>query len=243
MSYRGECGYDGSVPMTEQPIRWAAELSQVKEVSLRGTAELEYWRRRLEPEALAPLERNSKAEVLVIAAEGRFRGITFREVGFSVSVVPPQDVKASEAVYLLRAYNSNRFFAWCERTFFSTPYCHGVVRVDASIPASIGLLVDHRTFFHAGMGEADVPPATGTDGGWDGAVLLPRNKRGRRKLFFARIRGRTETYPFQGSATLHLSAKHDPQALQDLVDSHFSATTWELRPDATHVKSKTYARD
>src|SRR6476469_906991 len=104
----------GRSPMTEQPIRWAAELSHVKEVSLRGVAELEYWGRRLEPEGLAPLERNGAAEVLVIAAEGRFHGITFREVSFSVSVVPPQDVKASEAAYLLRAYNSSRFFAWCE---------------------------------------------------------------------------------------------------------------------------------
>jgi hypothetical protein len=228
--------------MTEQPIRWAAELSHVKEVSLRGAAELEYWRRRLEPEGLVPLERNGAAEVLVIAAEGRFHGITFREVSFSVSVVPPRDVKASEAAYLLCAYNSSRFFAWCERTFFSTPYRHGVVRVDASLPASIELLVDGRTFFHAGMAEASGAAAPAADGGWDGAVLIPRNRRSRQQLFFARLRGDIETNPFEGGATLHISPKND-QALQALLDSHFSATRWELRCDATHAKSKTYARD
>ena len=107
----------------------------MREVSLLGAADLAFWNDRLAREDLAPAERDGKAQVLVISAEGKFRGFRFRELSFSVLVAPPDARVGRDAVYLLRAFNSRRFFAFCERFFFSTPYYPGDVRVSASVPA------------------------------------------------------------------------------------------------------------
>ena len=105
-------------------IKWAARLSHVREISLRGGADLSYWKDRLDRERLVPLERDGRAEILIISADAKFRGVRFREVSFSVAVAPPEPSPGIETVFLLGAFNSNRFFAWCERTFFSTPGQH-----------------------------------------------------------------------------------------------------------------------
>src|SRR2546423_13493164 len=42
-------------------IKWAAQLSHVREVSLRGGADLTYWKDRLASEGLLPLDRDGRA--------------------------------------------------------------------------------------------------------------------------------------------------------------------------------------
>jgi hypothetical protein len=54
---------------TDDGIRWAATLPHVREVSLLGTADLAFWRDRLREEDLAPLDRDGKAQVMLIAAD------------------------------------------------------------------------------------------------------------------------------------------------------------------------------
>ena len=49
-------------------IQWAAELANVREVSLRGTADLAFWTDRLKPEDLLPAERT------VVTDSGNFMG-------------------------------------------------------------------------------------------------------------------------------------------------------------------------
>ena len=225
---------------TAAAIKWAAQLSHVREVTLRGTADLAYWTERLAAQSLTPIGHDGRAQLLLIAADARFRGVRFRELSVSVPVAPPDATgQFSDAAFLASAFNSNRFFAWCERTFFSTPYSHADVRASATPPASIELLKDGQVLFHAAMQPApDAPrqPTSLAPAGWSGPVYLP----GRSRYFIARVHGSTETHPFRPTDALTLTPSPETAVVQSLIDSHFAPTTWELRPDADHAKSKTY---
>lgn len=232
--------------MTRPRVKYVAELSHVREVSLVGAADLAYWEKRVRAEALVPEPADGKAQVLVIAAEGKFRGIRFREVSFSVAVRPSAGQSPGDASFLLHAFSSNRFFAFCERLFFSTPYYPACVRVSAELPASVGVSQSADVLFAARMGDgADRAPIRRGQGGWQGPVFLPRRSKDRPGgLFHARIAGETAIYAFLpalDSVTLRPSPR--AEVLDALVASNFEAKEWHLRADATHAKSKTYSRE
>jgi hypothetical protein len=232
-------------------VRWAAELAHVREVSLLGTADLAFWKDRLLKEELLPAERHGQAQLLIIAADAKYLGVRFRELSFSVLVSRPEAGSRQDAAYLVRAFSSSRLFAFCERVLFSTPYDHGDVRVSASLPASLHLVKQGEGYFAAEMG-ADAsgrgrePSRCGEDG-WEGPVFLPerRRRKGRPgKLFVARLRGYTRTYPFlAGTDSVAIRSSPDSEILQALSGSRFLAKEWIVREDATHAKSKTYRRD
>jgi hypothetical protein len=223
-------------------IKWAARLSHVREISLRGGADLSYWKDRIAPEGLLPLDRAGRAEILVIAADAKFRGVRFREVSFSVAVAAPDPTPGIETMFLLGAYNSNRFFAWCERTFFSTPYAHGDVAV-TDVPPTIRLSRGGAPTFLASM--PDGVPASAprsAPGGLEARVLLPRRKGRPARFFFARITGNTSILPVTDyGLMLSTNPARDTPVLQALNDSNFVPTEWHIRLDATHAKSKTYS--
>jgi hypothetical protein len=231
-------------------VKWAAELAHVREVSLLGTADLAFWKNRLLEEELLPAESEGQAQLLIIAADSKYLGVRFRELSFSVVVSRPEEGTRQDAAYLVRAFNSCRLFAFCERVFFSTPYSHGDVRVSASLPASMHLAQKGEGVFAAAMG-ADASglgrePSRCGEGRWEGPVFLPESRRrtGRQgKVFVARLRGHTRTYPFlPGTDSVAIRPAPDSEILQALGDSHFRAKEWIVREDATHAKSKTYKR-
>ena len=102
-------------------MKYVAALNHVREVSLVGAADFGFWKQRLEKEGLEPQETEGKAQILIVGAEAKFRGIRFRELSFSVMVCG--------GMFLIGAFNSSRFFAFCERVFFSTPYYGADVRI------------------------------------------------------------------------------------------------------------------
>jgi hypothetical protein len=237
------------------PVKWVAELAHVREVSLLGTADLAYWKERLQTEKLCPAERDGQAQVLISAADAKYWGKRFREVSFSVLVSPPSvpphsELNQQNAAFLLGAYNSLRMFAFVERAFFSTPYNYGDVRVSASLPAFIHLALNGQTLFRAemaadGVGPRREPASHGEDG-WQGPVFLPEKNRGQdrpEKLFFTRIRGQTSVYPLlPAQDVVAIEPSPASEVLQALKDSHFLVREWLVRPDAAHAKSKTYKR-
>jgi hypothetical protein len=228
--------------MTDASIRWVAELSHVREVSLHGTADLAYWTDQLAPHDLRPLERDGQARVLVIAADGRFHGVRFRELSFSVLVEVGTHAAAREGAYLVHAYNSSRFFAWCERTFFRTPYSAGDVAVAAADPVSVELRLGGRTAFRVARTVA-LPTTAAAEGGWDGIVFLPSARPEMDRSFHARVRGVTTTLPFDAASdTIQIHTDSDAPVLRSLLDSGFVPKEWQLRSDATHAKSTTYTR-
>jgi len=234
----------------DRTIKWAAELVDVEEASVLGVADLAYWKDRLGQSDLVPAEREGKAQILIIAGAGRFAGVRFRELSFSVLVARSGQGPGRGAAYLIQAINSCRLFAFCERTFFSTPYSHGDVRLTGLHPAAIELAQNGRVVFRvqmqkASLAESREPSSCGEDA-WEGAIFLPdqhKQDASSRKMFFARIRGYTKRYPFlRDRDLLQIEPSSETSVLQALMDSHFVPAEWVLREKATHAKSKTYKR-
>ena len=127
--------------------KYIAEPNHVREVSLAGTADLPYWKRWLEKEDLIPTESDGKAQLLIIAAAMKYMGIKFQELSFSVLVSTAEVGAQKDAVYLVRAFNSSRLFTFCEQVIFSTPYCHGDVRISASFPFAVHVVKNGELVF------------------------------------------------------------------------------------------------
>ena len=156
-------------------MKWAAELHDVFEVTLVGTSDPAVWADRMRGERLEPVLRDGLAEMWMVAAEGVFAGLRFRELSFSVIV--------EGGSFLAEATNSRRFFAWCERVFFKTPYRHG--RVDLS--------VDRVALDGQVLAERRGPrPTTIEHAAWKGKAFLP----GGEHYFVAELEGETERSPF-----------------------------------------------
>ncbi len=222
-------------------IKYVADLKHVREVSLLGTADLAFWEGRLREEGLAPAAQDGKAQLLVIAAAAKYLGLPFREVSFSVLVAGH-----AQAAFLVRAFNSSRLFAFCERAFFSTPYHPGDVRVSAAVPTSVEVSAGGALFRAEMQADASAlarePSRSGEDG-WQGPVFLPGGRGGKGNLFFARLHGHTRAYPFLPSRdAVTVRPAPGAGALQALVDSPFAGKEWVIREDAEHAKSKTYRR-
>lgn len=233
-----------------QAIKWAAELRGVKETSVLGRADLSFWEDYLRPADLLPAQRDGNAQVLIVAGAGKFAGIRFRELSFSVLVSQAGPRTWRDAAYLVQAINSCRVFAFCERVFFSTPYDFGDVRVAGTFPAAIEFAQKGGGLFKIRMqGAASAPGrelASCGEDGWEGAVFLPERRnqsRSARKMFFARIQGYSRKYFFiPGTDSIRIEPSPEFPVLQALVDSNFVPVEWVLRDDAVHAKSKTYLR-
>ncbi len=223
-------------------VKFVAELEGVHEVSLGGTADLDYWRRQLAPEGLVPLEREGRAQILIVAADATFRGLRFQEMSFSV-LAARADAQDQQGAFLVQAFNSRRFFAFCERWWFKTPYGFGQVKLHCGLPGRIRLAEGDNTMFQAQMRGTLIDDGTVEDEyGWEGPVYLPTRSRPRQ--FFACIRGMTLEVPFRpdlDSFSIALSPR--ARVLRQLLDSGYKPIEWQFRPTAYHAKSKTYADD
>jgi len=225
-------------------IKWTAQVDHVVEVSLFGYADLDYWTAKLAPQNLLPIDHNHRAQLLIITGDARFRGLRFKEISFSVLARRPDD--ATEAAFLAQAWNSSRFFAWCERTFFKTPYAHAQVDISAATGALIHLSDHGQTLFRAQLqSAADSPrqPTSQAPGGWSGPIYIPSpDPTAKPRHYFARIQGLTEIYPFlPNTDSLTINPTPKSWSLQSLLDSRFTPDHWELRRDATHARSKTFS--
>jgi hypothetical protein len=225
-------------------------VTHVREVSLRGTANLAFWRERLSTKNLFPMERDGQAQIMVVGATMRFMGIRFTEISFSVLLTGHEKATEQGGVFLFQAFNSSRLFTWCERVLFATPYIHAQCRVSVASPTSIQLLMDGKLPFRAEM-QADPKrphrqPLRIGEETWEGPVFLPRNSRGnaaKGRLFFAKMKGQTATYTFaQAVDALSIVPSQDAGIFQALLDSGFTGEEWLVREDATHGKSRSYAR-
>lgn len=220
-------------------VKFVAELEGVREVSLTGTAELEYWRRQLTPAGLVPLEREGQAQVLIVAADATFRGLRFQEMSFSVLAARSDDVGTHGAL-LVQAFNSRRFFAFCERWWFKTPYHFGQVSLSVNLPLSLSLAIGDQTVLAASM-HVPVNDLAIASACVDWPIYLPRHGGKRARKFFARIRGETVFFPFQsGLDSWSLVSSPRANVLAQLLDSGFAPREWIVRYNAYHAKSKTY---
>lgn len=203
-----------------------AEIHPVREVSIRGAADLDFWRDRLRAEGLEPEERDGRAQLLMCGAAMKFKGISFAEMSVSVKVARPS------SVFLSLAFNSSRLFAFSERVFFSTPYRYGKVELETAPRPSLRLIARGRTVFQASAG-SDRKPIEGANEDWEGTIYLPG---GKGKYFHARLAGPASVYRFVSGTDAFTV---DP-VLEELHRSRFECLEWLVRENGTHARSNTY---
>jgi hypothetical protein len=229
-----------------EEIQFVADLSGVTEVTLLGRADLDYWGDRLRPHGLTPHPQDGAAQILVSAAQARFMGVPFREVSFSVLVSPGQERhRLQDASCLLRAFSSNRFFAFWERTFFKTPYTPARCEIRAHDPIGIEVARGKATLFSARMGGVDERPASHLEqDAWVGTVAIlpaPGRADAAYKYFVAKLSGETTRYPFDGARDrLLVAADSGIPELSQLGASGFAGEQWIVRASANHARSKTF---
>jgi hypothetical protein len=237
--------------MMKQAVRYVAEVSHAREVSLLGMANLAFWRERLSTENLVPAERDGKAQIMIVGATMRFMGIGFTEVGYLVLLSGHEEAAGKGGAFLFQAFNSSRLFAWCERALFATPYLHAHCHVSVSSPISIQLVMGGELAFQAGMqANSEAPrrqPSRLGEETWEGPVFLPRGCRGRAgkgRFFLAKMQGQTAAYPFMREEdALSIMPSQGAGIFRALLDSGFTGEEWVVREDATHGKSMTYVRE
>lgn len=230
------------------PVKYHVEVSPAREVTLLGEADADYWRQRLQPEGLLPTIRDGRSQLLLSSVEARFNGIRFRELSISIFVCKTEGSGTWDGAYLMHAFNSNRFFAFVERTFFATPYWPARIDVQSALPAAMEARSSTGSLLRAEMAQNTnrrEPVRSGYEG-WAGPIFLPSKpgRSGRSKLFFGKIVGDTQVYAFDREHDrLKFSAAPEDPAIGWLQDSNFVGRQWMIRAQATHGKSKTVRRD
>jgi hypothetical protein len=229
--------------------RYIAEVRNSQEITLYGSADLDYWERKLRPERLVPVERDGQARLLISAVSSCWLGVRFREFLIAVEANPKSHspgLGASTGLYLLTAYNTSRPFAFIEQRYFQTPYSYGIVEVQCGQPTSFRL--QHRAgelVYAERMPPRSVAPKI--DESWEGAIYLPpRTVKARipGNLFYAKLSGLTEITPFRaGADTLRITPSPSDPILSWLLESGLTGREWHVRSSATHSRSKTYPRD
>ncbi len=220
-------------------VEYAADLHNVKEVTLHGTADLSFWETVLHKENLFPYYEDGRAVLLLSAMEAKWRGFRFREFVIAVGICLNENEMRLDGYYLPRAFNASRCLTFSERVFFRTPYFRGNIRLENRLPASIRLQNRTEVLLHARMSVPGTPPVVEYLE-WEGPIFLP-NKRGK---FFAVLAGEADIYPFSPETDwfeIKPSTRH--QIFQQLVDSDFAGSVWSLRSNSRHARSKTYKGD
>lgn len=217
-------------------VRYIATIRNVREITLVGSADLAFWRERLQPAQLVPEALAGRAQLWIGATQLIWLGIRFRELTISVVLEQP---RRHSCAYLAQAFNSSRALALAERRLFGTPYEHATISADDGSPAAIVLGDGDRTVLRASMAARQQLPAH--DRRWQGEIILPRrHPQQPGRCFFAQLGGPTESAPFvtsQDSLTIEPDARWP--ILRWLIDSDFQPGEWRICHSATHARSST----
>ena len=219
------------------PVKYVAQIKNVREICLVGSADFEFWKTRLAPLRLSPTNFAGSARVFISAVKLKWMGIAFEELSIAIPIDPPDS--GTHSVYLVSAFSTSRMLAWCERTFFQTPYQHAPITLQADQPWSFELREGlHSTI--AAQSQRTAPAATVEDD-WSVSIFLPTaHGSAKPKFFHAKLTGPVQVAPFTAtSGTFKLQPSPQQPAIQLLVDSHFASIEWRVRPNATHARSKT----
>lgn len=220
------------------PVKYVAEIQNVREICLVGSTDLDFWRTHLGPSRLTPTNFAGHAHVLVSAVKLKWMGIRFEELSIAIPIDPLDS--STHSIYLVSAFNTSRLLAWCERTFFQTPYEHAQIKMQAEQPWSFELRDSTRSTLAV---QCQCAASTSTiEDDWTGSIFLPPARRtSQRKFFHARLAGPVQLVPFAAtSAEFTLQPSPQQPAIQLLIDSQFAPTEWRVRPNATHARSKTF---
>lgn len=214
-------------------VKFVAQIEDVKELRLIGSANLDFWNNYLSGEPFQAFAAAGCAEITIGATELVWKKIRFNELTVSLTIADEADAQKPIGYFLLHAFNSNRFFAFCERVFFSTPYYFGKVQLRETMTRTINAGANNQNVFKAGMINDSAEKEIRDD--WEGAVFLSQNK-----YFVAKLTGKSKVRLFSDSDRLEVNSNDRFPIFKRLIDSEFKGREWRMRSRAFHAKSKTY---
>ena len=221
---------------SDTSIKYAADLDNVKEVTLHGTADLSFWEAVLRREGLFPYQEADKAVLLLSAIDAKWRGFKFREFVIAVGVCYNKNGTSLDGYYLPHAFNASRLLTFSERVFFRTPYSQADIQLENKLPAFIKLYDRVEVLLHAEMAMPDATPIVEYLE-WKGPIFLPKM----RGKFFALLAGEAAIYPFSPETDrFEIKPAARYTIFQQLIESNFTGSVWSLRSSSRHARSKTY---
>lgn len=221
-----------------QNAKFVAEVKDVRELRLIGNANLDFWNEHLEGKSFQAFQADGGyAQITIAATELVWKSFQFNELTISLAIAAQDNSQKQIGYLLLRAFNSNRFFAFCERAFFSTPYYFGVVNLRETAPCAMNAQSNNRNFLKAEMSSAK-RPVTEENESWEGAIFLPNARR--EKYFIGKLSGKSKVCPFIETDLIELQPDAEHDVFELLVNSDFAGKEWRMRSNAFHAKSKTY---
>ena len=232
--------------MQHSKPKYVAEIHHVHEIALRGLADLSFWTDRLQEQRVTPIDYDGKAKLVLTAVKGKWMAFDFRELSISVFVSGELDSEPCEGCYLVHAFNSSRLLAFCERTFFHTPYFHADVSLDVQTPVWMRVQSAGAEMLKAEMSTGSgSQPLHSEDECFEAPIFLPRHGKslqGGGELFWARLSGFTDTYAFSESDAFRAAAPTTDSPLAWLAESQFAGQEWGIKRDAVHSRSKAVQR-
>lgn len=228
------------------PQPYTIVLEKVQEVCLLGRADLDYFTRLLAPEGLHPTVREGFAEVMMCAVDSVYGGTRYVEAPLSVFTSEVAGGAERSGAFLLRAYNTSRFFAWVERVRNHAPYYH------AKIPRGYHKAQSYLTLMYHGKSVLDARMSGKSEGSladvsvFEGPLqfpvsLAPRGSKG--VQMWAKLEGELIRYPFvAGQDTMEIGAASIDSYAQILRDSHFEPQEWLLREVGRHSVTELMSR-
>lgn len=230
--------------MTPGAAKYIAELRDIRELGLFGTADLSWWRRRLAGEHIEPMDVDGHAQVLVTALSSRWMGIPFRDV--SVFIAARGAFGCNEAGFLmLSAFNGSRFFAFFERRWFGLPY---QFRADLHLDLGgrwafrLGPPTCAETFAEMGAEDRALAAATLDRVETEVPLFLPSGRDATTARWLrVRVSGETRVVAFDSARDrFEIGENTRAGVFAELHESGFRGDSWHIRMCATHARSKTY---
>jgi hypothetical protein len=227
--------------MTTTARPFIATVPHVVEIALVAAADLAFWRAKLEPAGLSPVDRAGRAELFLSATDLRWMGKRSQEFTVGLAVRPrfpgQADTGVQDGLYLVHAFNSSRLLAFIERAFFQTPYDPAQIAARPGPPAWMQVRAAGERLFEAAMAAPAEPAAVQTEA-WQGTIYLP----GGQRAFQAHLGGQTEIYPFAAADTLAPVPSPAHPVSQWLAESGLAGREWRIRRDALHARTATFRR-
>lgn len=219
------------------PIKYIAEIKNLREICLVGSADFDFWINRLAGLRLTPTNYDGHAQIFISAVKLKWMGIAFEELSIVIPIDPPDS--STRSIYLISAFSTSRALAWCERNFFQTPYEYAPITLRAEQPWSFKLRDNNCTTLAVQCQSTIRTEAIDDD--WIVSIYLPPvRQNAQRKFFHAKLSGEVQRASFAAtSAQFNLQPSIDQPAIQLLIDSQFAPVEWRVRPNATHARSKT----
>lgn len=206
-------------------------VEPVLEVTLICRGDAAPWRQSLVREGISLPPQQEEVEIILSAVETKYMGVIFRELSVSLRLDDTQ-------VFLVHAFNSNRFFAWVERAWFRTPYYYGKLVV---APHYIQLSDNGQPHLEARLAESAAALECRTESNeWQ--IRLPaalRKESSKVHYFNARLEGDTQYYATLPNPPMLVFGSGLPASLLPLQASKLMVEKWLVRERAKHSKSQT----